>query len=102
MKDELITTGHIIGQTEDTLVSNMDQDKVMMSIQTGKYYNLGAIGGRIWDIIETPTTVGRLVEVLTLEFDVNQTVCEEQVIIFLNKLLKEQLIVVKEEASVNL
>jgi len=32
---------------EGNIVSNMDGEKVMLSIKNGKYYNLGEIGGFI-------------------------------------------------------
>ena len=34
----------------------MDGEKVMLSIEKGKYYNLGLLGGVIWELIESPIT----------------------------------------------
>ncbi|CAM3554568.1 lasso peptide biosynthesis PqqD family chaperone [Marinicrinis lubricantis] len=82
----------IVVQAEGQLVSDMDGDKVMMSIRSGKYYNLGPVGGRIWELIASPTPVTRLVESLLAEYDIEQSVCEAEVLSFLQLLANEQLI----------
>lgn len=96
---QLITLEDKIVQAEGNLVSNMDQDKVMMSIQSGKYYNLGAIGGRIWDLIEKPLSVQQLVDILTAEYEIGQSDCEEQVLGFLEQLRAEQLIKIGDDSA---
>jgi hypothetical protein len=84
-------------QGQGNIVSDMDGEKVMMNINNGNYYNLGKIGGRIWSLISTPISVAELVSTLMSEYDVEQTVCEEQVNSFLKHLLKEKLIHLDEE-----
>lgn len=96
---QLITLEDKIVQAEGNLVSNMDQDKVMMSIQSGKYYNLGAIGGRIWDLIEKPLSVQQLVDILAAEYEIGQGDCEEQVLGFLEQLRAEQLIKIGDDSA---
>ncbi|WP_134702563.1 lasso peptide biosynthesis PqqD family chaperone [Ammoniphilus sp. YIM 78166] len=81
-----------ISQGKGNIVSDMDGEKVMLSIHKGKYYNLGDMGGAIWDRIYTPVQVTELIKTLLEEYDVSQSVCEEQVISFLELLLKEDLI----------
>ncbi|QNK59903.1 lasso peptide biosynthesis PqqD family chaperone [Paenibacillus sp. PAMC21692] len=87
----------LVSSCKDNIVSNMGGEKVMLSIKTGNYYNLGNIGGYIWDGIATPVTVGALIDALTVEFAVGAEQCEEQVISFLEQLRKEGLILVNEE-----
>ncbi|GFN29848.1 lasso peptide biosynthesis PqqD family chaperone [Paenibacillus xylaniclasticus] len=89
-----ISANETVVQAEGNLASSMNGETVMMRIESGKYYNLGEIGGRIWSLIETPKTVRSLVEELTQEYEVEVSECEEQVISFLESLAKEQLIVV--------
>jgi len=79
-------------QTEGNLVSNMNDEKVMMSISTGKYYNLGRVGGRIWEIMEQPTTIQNIVVKLIEEFEVEREACESQVTTFVLHLLNEGLL----------
>ena len=79
-------------QQQGNLVSEMDGEKVMMSIQQGKYYNLGQVGGRIWDLMSTPITFEVLLSTLVSEFDISPDECESQIIVFLEQLMNEQLI----------
>ncbi|MFD0771244.1 lasso peptide biosynthesis PqqD family chaperone [Bacillus sp. CGMCC 1.60114] len=79
-------------QSKGNIVSDMDGEKVMLNVQKGKYYNLGEMGGEIWDLIEEPITVDQLVNKLTSNYDVERIECEEQVLSFLELLFKEHLI----------
>lgn len=87
-----ISLKHSVVQSEGTIVSDMDTEKVMLSIRNGKYYNLGEIGGKIWDLIAVPTPVFGLINELISEYDVESDECEGQVISFLEHLLEEDLI----------
>lgn len=89
---QIITSDRIIAQSEDNIVSDMGGEKVMLSVHNGKYYNLGQIGGQIWDMIRRPIAVSQLVAQLTSEYDVEPGQCENQVIDFLELLLGEGLI----------
>ncbi|MBW7452523.1 lasso peptide biosynthesis PqqD family chaperone [Paenibacillus sepulcri] len=86
-------------QVEGNLASDMDGEKVMMSVKTGKYYNLGQVGGRIWDIIGTPTAGTDIIAILTAEYDIEESECQRQVLAFLEQLRGEDLIRVEEESG---
>ena len=79
-------------QKEGNVVSDMDGEKVMLSVHNGKYYNLGEIGGVIWGLMDAPKSIKELVDRLTAEYDVSPEECEGQVQSFLNMLKKEELI----------
>ncbi|MBM7651873.1 lasso peptide biosynthesis PqqD family chaperone [Neobacillus cucumis] len=81
-----------IVQKQGNIVSDMDGEKVMMSVQKGKYFNLGVIGGVIWDNIKSPISAIEIIDRLTTEYDVERKECEEQVLSFLDHLLEEELI----------
>jgi hypothetical protein len=92
-----ISLHSLIVQSEGNIVSDMDGEKVMLSVHQGKYYNLGTTGGVIWEHIQSPTSVAQLIEVLTAEYAVQQTECQQQVFSFLELLLQEGLIRIEEE-----
>ncbi len=48
LKTKELTQNHLISQMEGNIVSDMDGETVMLCIQSGKYYNLGELGGEIW------------------------------------------------------
>lgn len=87
-----IALHHSVVQSLGNIVSDMDGEIVLLSVENGKYYNLGEIGGRIWGLVETPATVNQLVTTLLSEYDVEQAECEEQVVSFINHLFEERLV----------
>ncbi|MBO7747797.1 lasso peptide biosynthesis PqqD family chaperone [Paenibacillus sp. MWE-103] len=90
-----ISKNETVVQTKGNLASNMNGEMVMFRIESGKYFNIGRIGGRIWSLIESPITVEALITELTSEFEVTEEACEAEVVNFLEKMAKEQLIVVQ-------
>src|SRR5690625_2214745 len=90
-----ISKDHLISQTEGNIVSDMDGEKVMLSIENGKYYNLGEVDGDIWERIKDPISFHNLIANMMKQFDVNQEDCEEQVSSFLQQLLQDGLIQVE-------
>ncbi|MNZ94672.1 Coenzyme PQQ synthesis protein D (PqqD) [compost metagenome] len=74
----------------------MGGEKVILSIENGKYYNLGALGGHIWDMLKERKTVSQLIDLLMQEYEVDRSICEEQVRSFLSHLLDEKLILIQE------
>lgn len=92
IKNETISLEDCVVQGKGNIVSDMGGEKVMLSVQNGKYYNLGEIGGKIWDSIEKPISIGQLVSTLMFEYDVGQNECEQHVISFLTHLAGEGLV----------
>lgn len=92
IKSRNISLDQLVVQIKGNIVSNMGGEKVMLSVKNGKYYNLGEIGGEIWDLIDEKTTVNQLVESVMSIYAVEQSKCEEQVLSFLEHLLDESLI----------
>ncbi|WP_077214415.1 lasso peptide biosynthesis PqqD family chaperone [Bacillus dakarensis] len=81
-----------VKQVKGNIATDMGGETVMLSISNGKYYNLGEIGGAIWDLIETPIVVNDIVKALMENYEVGKKECEEEVLSFLNHLYTEGLI----------
>lgn len=81
-----------IAQVQGNIVSDMGGEKVMLSVDNGKYYNLGEIGGVIWDLIQEGISITQIVDELVSNYEVIRAACEAQVISFLEHLLDEGLI----------
>ncbi|TXK82499.1 lasso peptide biosynthesis PqqD family chaperone [Paenibacillus sp. N3.4] len=92
LKDRTISLPYYYVQGKGNIVSDMDGEKVMLSIHNGKYYNLGEIGGRIWELIARPVEISQIVAALMSEYEVDQSECELEVISFIGMLSKEGLI----------
>lgn len=75
------------------MTADMNGATVMLDIETGKYFNLGEVGGRIWELLEAPMSMETLVEKLMQEYDVTKEQCMKDVEPFLAKMLERGLVV---------
>jgi hypothetical protein len=85
---------HIVMQSPGYIASDMDGEKVMLCVGKGKYYNLGAVGGDIWDQLSEGTAVYQLVDHLMGQYEIERETCEQHVQAFLEELLQEGLILI--------
>jgi hypothetical protein len=83
----------------ENMVSDMDGEKVILSIKNGKYYNLGAIGSEIWTLIDQQTTMNHIINNLLTKYDISLEDCCNQVNEFLDQLLREELIQIIENGN---
>lgn len=85
-------TDKALVQCEGFVASDMDGETVMMHIQSGKYYNLGEVGGKIWSMMQSPVALEEIVQRLMEEYEIEQDTCRQQVSTFLVRLHGEGLI----------
>lgn len=78
----------IIERSDTILFSALDDQIVMMNIETGEYYDIDPIGSQIWEIIEGPQSISSICSQLIEKFDVTAEACEQEVIVFLAELLE--------------
>lgn len=90
-----ITLQSVITGKKNIVAADMDGETVMMGIETGKYYNLGKMGGVIWALLEQPVSVDAVIEQLLEKYEVTRQQCEEEVIDFLKQIQKEGLVEIK-------
>ena len=88
-----MTDTTVLSRREGLMTADMNGSAVMMDIMSGKYYNLGEVGGRIWEMLEEPMTLGNLVQKLTAEYDVSAYRCRSDMLPFLNTLIERGLLV---------
>ena len=83
----------VLKRKSGLMTANMNGSAVMMDIATGKYYNLGETGGRIWDLLEQPATLADLIRTLTSEYEVSAEQCKADVLSFLQQLADRGLLI---------
>lgn len=82
-------------QKNDVYLTELDEDRVMMDLDTGNYYVLNSMGSMIWDKISKKIGVHELIEQLLEEYDVEPEVCKKEVMTYLNELQEINLVVVE-------
>ena len=81
-----------IVRDNEIISSDMDEDTVMMSIESGKYYGINPVGSRIWKLLEQPCTAFEICDTLCKEYDVKPAECRQDVLKFVNNLLEKKLV----------
>ena len=90
-----ITDETIVKRNPEMLASEIDGEKVMMSMDKGDYFGLNTVGSRIWELIEDEIEVNGLIDKMLDEFDVEASECKADLIGFLNELNEKGLIIIK-------
>ena len=67
---------------------------VLLDTSAGKYHGLKGPAARIWELLETPTSLAKICERLVAEFEVEPDVCRQDVESFVGQLIGENLVVV--------
>jgi Coenzyme PQQ synthesis protein D (PqqD) len=88
-----------VKQNPANMVSDMDGEKVILSIENGKYYSLGTMGSVIWTQIDQPKTMNNIINYLLGEYEISLEDCSKQVSEFLEHLLTEELIQIINSSS---
>ncbi|NNE99289.1 MAG: PqqD family protein [Pyrinomonadaceae bacterium] len=86
-----LTPETVIRRSETLLSNNLGEDIVMMDIEDGSYYGLENVAAQIWKMTEQPISVGSLCDQLTNEYDVSPEKCKQDVMTFLDDLLKRKI-----------
>ncbi|WP_139906049.1 lasso peptide biosynthesis PqqD family chaperone [Clostridium thermarum] len=91
-----ITLNHnnIISRKTGIDTTDLDNDKVMMDLNKGKYYVMNEIASDIWESISQPKTVQDIIKDLMGIYEVDEEECTRCTIEYLIKLHHEELICV--------
>ena len=88
----MIDLNSIVSHREDIDTTDLDGEKVMMDLEKGQYFALNSVASRIWEVIESPISVNKVVETLLEEYEVEREECEKSVLEFIKGLEDASLI----------
>jgi len=88
----MISINTIVSHRKDIDTTDLNGDLVMMDLEEGRYFSLNSVGSRIWQLIEKPIEVNKVIDSLLEEYDTNRNECEENVLEFLEKLNDSKII----------
>ncbi len=71
---------------------DFDGEAIILNVQTGIYYALPKVGGRIWDLLQAPIPVEQIRDAIQEQYDVGREQCERDLLNLLDKLLDTGLI----------
>jgi hypothetical protein len=74
------------------LFNDFDDGIMMMDIESGNYFDVDAVGARIWSLLEEPTSLAELSAILATEYEVELATCLAQIGEFLDELIEKGLV----------
>jgi len=92
-----LSSDSLIKRSDDLIDAEVDNEVVLLNITQGTCYGFNRIGSRIWQLLDTPTSIGDLCATLLTEYKVDPSACERQVLDLLEELRAEGLITTHEE-----
>jgi hypothetical protein len=93
----MITEKSIIKKSGDFLMSILDNEAVILGIESGMYVGLNEMGTKIWSMLDEPVMVSGIIDSLVDLYDEKETVIADQVIEFLSELFDKSLIAIENE-----
>lgn len=85
-------------RSPDQASADLGGEAAILNLKDGVYYGLGAVGARIWELIEEPRTVRDVRDTLCAEYDVEPDRCERDLVALLKELAEHDLITVVDDA----
>jgi Coenzyme PQQ synthesis protein D (PqqD) len=78
---------------------DLADEVVILTLKTGMYYGLDAVGAKIWHFIQEPRTAPELRDALVQEYEVEPGRCERDLLRLLQTLAANGLIEVTDDAG---
>ncbi len=82
----------VVARMPDLIATDLDGNKVMMNMESGKYYMLDGIASRIWQLLETSPSIIEIVSALVREYDVDPEQCLADLLRFFTKMAQAGLV----------
>ncbi len=85
----------VVAVTADQVSADLSGEAAILTLASGMYYGLNAVGARVWALIHEPRSVQSLLDQLLAEYDVEPVRCESDLMNLLRQLAQEGLIEVR-------
>ena len=82
-----LTGDSIVVVSSGQMAADVAGETVVLGLTSGRYYGLDAVGARVWQLLQSPTTFGDVCRAIVLEYDVEPDRCEADLRALLQKLL---------------
>jgi len=87
-----VTSASILVRHEEPRTATVDGFAVVFSIRAGAYFGLNGVGSEIWAMLGEPRQVGHICADLAAAYDADPQVVARDVIAFLDKLVRSDLL----------
>ena len=97
--DSAISENSIVVSVKNQISSDLGGEAVILNMNTGTYHGLNEVGAFVWNLIEQPQVVKDIQQRLLQEYEIESSVCANDLLALLNDLQGAALIEVKNEKT---
>ena len=72
-----ISENTTISPTQGQISSELDDEAIILNLNSGIYYGLNEVGARVWELIQQPQSFRELLDALLEEYDVSIEGCKQ-------------------------
>ena len=94
-----MNSGTVIKSAKEILFQHYDDELLAVDTQGSVCYSLNESAGRIWALIETPTSLGAICTHLLAEYDIDDATCLQEVSAVLHELRDAGLVQIGDHAT---
>ena len=98
--DSAISENSIVVSVKNQISSDLGGEAVILNMNTGIYHGLNEVGAFVWNLIEQPQVVKDIQQKLLQEYEIESSVCTNDLLMLLKDLHGEGLIEVKNKTTV--
>ena len=66
----MINQSSVFGRRDRVLAQRVEGQAVLLDIQSGEYFSLNDVGGRVWELCDGTRTVAEVADTICSEYDV--------------------------------
>jgi hypothetical protein len=74
-------------------------ESVILHLDEGVYYGLNDVASRVWQLIQEPRTIGEIRDVLLSEYEIEESVCTQDLLDLLDRLKEWKLVELTDGAA---
>ena len=65
----MIPADAVVVASDQQLSTTLAGEVIILGLDDSVYYGLSGAGARIWELLQSPRTIGEIVQIITAEFD---------------------------------
>ena len=78
---------------DDVLISNLQEESVILNLDSERYYGLDSVGTRMLSVLTTSNSIEAAYERLTAEYDVDREVLRKDLLELVENLIAQGLLI---------
>jgi Coenzyme PQQ synthesis protein D (PqqD) len=88
---------HRVKVPDDVLISGLQEESVLLNLDSERYYGLDDVGTRMFSVLTTSDSIQTAFETLRGEYDVDGEVLRQDLIDLVDKLVEQGLVVLSDK-----